>query len=148
MVTAYNVAYKNQKFTGKISSIDSRVNPITRTLKVRAEIPNENLSLRPGMLLNINLVRQVETLLQLPESTIIPIEDKHFIFVVQDDGQSQTAVRTRIIIGRRLPGMVEVLKGVNQGEQVVAQGALKLRDGAKVKVLNQLEHSSLGVKTQ
>jgi membrane fusion protein (multidrug efflux system) len=148
LVTAYNVAYKNQKFTGKISSIDSRVNPITRTLKVRAEIPNENLSLRPGMLLNINLVRQVETLLQLPESTIIPIEDKHFIFVVQDDGQSQTAVRTRIIIGRRLPGMVEVLKGVNQGEQVVAQGALKLRDGAKVKVLNQLEHSSLGVKTQ
>jgi len=148
LVTAYNVAYKNQKFTGKISSIDSRVNPITRTLKVRAEIPNENLSLRPGMLLNINLVRQVETLLQLPESTIIPIEDKHFIFVVQDDGQSQTAVRTRIIIGRRLPGMVEVLKGVNQGEQVVAQGALKLRDGANVKVLNQLEHSSLGVKTQ
>lgn len=148
LVTAYNVAYKNQKFTGKISSIDSRVNPITRTLKVRAEIPNENLSLRPGMLLNINLVRQVETLLQLPESTIIPIEDKHFIFVVQDDGQSQTAVRTRIIIGRRLPGMVEVLEGVNQGEQVVAQGALKLRDGANVKVLNQLEHSSLGVKTQ
>ena len=149
LVTAFNVAYKNQKFTGKISSIDSRVDPITRTLKVRAEIPNENLALRPGMLLNINIVRQVETLLQLPESTIIPIEDKHFVFVVQDDdGQSQIAVRKRIIIGRRLPGTVEVLDGVNQGEQVVAQGALKLRDGAKVKVLNQLDNPNLGVSAK
>ncbi|MCW8833409.1 MAG: efflux RND transporter periplasmic adaptor subunit, partial [Colwellia sp.] len=143
LVAAYNVAYQNKKFTGKITSIDSRVNPVTRTLKVRAEIPNENLALRPGMLLNINLVRQVETLLQLPESTIIPIEDKHFIFVVQtNEEQIQSAVRKEVKIGRRLPGTVEILAGVNQGEQVVAQGALKLRDGSLVKVLNQVENQT------
>jgi len=138
-VVALNSAYKNQQFIGTISSIDTRINPVTRSLKVRAEIPNESLALRPGMLLNIEVVRQVETLLQLPESSIIPIEDKHFVFsVIGGNPQEQTAVRKSIIIGRRLPGVVEVLEGINQEELIVIEGALKLRDGAKVKVINQL----------
>ncbi len=143
-IVALNSAYKNQQFRGKISSIDTRINPVTRSLKVRAEIPNESLALRPGMLLNIEVVRQVETLLQLPESAIIPIEDKHFVFIIDDENsQEQTAFRKRIVIGRRLPGIVEVLEGINQEELVVIEGALKLRDGAKVKVINQLENPSL-----
>jgi len=138
-VVALSSAYKNQQFRGKISSIDSRINPVTRTLKVRAEIPNENLALRPGMLLNIEVVRQVETLLQLPESAIIPVEDMHFVFIITGDKtQEQTAVRKSITIGRRLPGVVEVLEGVNQKDLIVTEGALKLRDGVKVKVLNPL----------
>lgn len=148
-VTALNVAYENQQFVGQISSIDTRINPVTRTLKVRAEIPNESLALRPGMLLNIEVVRQVETLLQLPESAIIPIENKHFIFVVHGKNpQEQTAVRKSITIGRRLPGVVEILAGVNQQELIVIEGALKLRDGAKVKVISPLENSNLEEKSK
>lgn len=143
-ITALNLAYKNQQFIGNISSIDTRINPVTRTLKVRAKIPNENLALRPGMLLNIELVRQVETLLQLPESAIIPIGDKHFIFVVNGENPAdQIATRKSITIGRRLPGVVEVIEGVDPNELIVIEGALKLRDGAKVKVINQLENSRL-----
>ena len=148
-IVAQNSAYKTHVFLGSIQSIDSRINPVTRTLKVRAEIPNESLSLRPGMLLNIKVVRQIETLLQLPESTIIPIEDKHYIFVLaENDNAEPIAVRKNVTIGRRLPGVVEVLKGVEQGEQVVTEGALKLRDGAKVKVLNALELSQAGVQAK
>jgi membrane fusion protein (multidrug efflux system) len=139
-ITAFNSAYKNQQFIGKISSLDSRINPTTRSLKVRATIANKALKLRPGMLLNLNLVRQKETLLQLPESTIFPIEDKHFVFVVIDGPENQKiAQRKTITIGRRQAGIVEVLRGIEQGEQVVTQGTLKLRDGAVVKVLNQKE---------
>lgn len=137
-LTAYSSAYKNQPFIGHISSIDSRINPITRSLKVRAQISNEDLKLRPGMLLNLTLVLQQETLLQLPESTILPIEDKHFVFVVVDGaGDKQIAQRKSIIIGRRHRGIVEVLRGIEQGEQVVTEGALKLRDGAIVEVIEQ-----------
>ncbi len=140
-VTALNTAYKNQQFVGQISSIDTRINPVTRTLKVRAEIPNESLALRPGMLLNIEVLRKVETLLQLPESAIIPIENKHFVFIINGENpQEQTAIRKSISIGRRLPGIVEVLDGVNTNDLVVTEGALKLRDGAKVKVLNPLDN--------
>ena len=133
---------------GTISSIDSRINPITRSLKVRAEIPNKDLVIRPGMLLTIEVVRQVETLLQLPESTIIPIEDKHFVFVInQDDNDENIAKRKSITIGRRLPGVVEVLAGIQQGEDVVTEGALKLRDGASVNIITQLNDQSVS-KTQ
>jgi len=143
-VIALNSAYKNQQFLGKISSIDTRINPITRTLKVRVEIPNESLALRPGMLLNIEVVRQVETLLQLPESAIIPIENQHFVFIIDNDNpQEPTAVRKSITIGRRLPGVVEVLTGVNQQALIVIEGALKLRDGARVKIINPLESSNI-----
>lgn len=139
-IIALSSAYKNQPFVGKVRSIDPRINPVTRTLKVRAEIENYNLALRPGMLLNIEIVRQVESLLQLPESAIIPIEDKHFIFIIQGrDTQEQTVVRRSIRLGRRLPGSVEVLDGVNPDELVVIEGALKLSDGTLVKVLNQQE---------
>lgn len=144
-VRALSTAYKNQQFLGKISSIDSRINPVTRTMKVRAEIPNENLVLRPGMLITIEVVRQVETLLQLPESAIIPIENKHFVFVISEGkDQSQTAIRKSITIGRRLPGIVEVLGGIKENEQIVTEGALKLRDGINVTVVNQLGHAESG----
>lgn len=147
-IIALSSAYKNKTFMGTISSIDSRINPITRSLKVRAEIPNKDLVIRPGMLLTIEVVRQVETLLQLPESTIIPIEDKHFVFVInQDDNDENIAKRKSITIGRRLPGVVEVLAGIQQGEDVVTEGALKLRDGASVNIITQLNDQSVS-KTQ
>ncbi|RHW77441.1 efflux RND transporter periplasmic adaptor subunit [Colwellia sp. RSH04] len=130
-ISATNSAYKDKKFIGEISSIDSRIDASTRSIKVRAKLPNDNLNLRPGMMLNIQVVLLVEELLQLPESTIIPIEDKHYVFVIEDD----LATRKEVTIGRRQAGIVEVLSGVKQGEQVVVEGALKLRDGANVKVL-------------
>ena len=143
-ITATNSAYLNQEFSGKISSIDTRINPVTRSLKVRATIPNEDLALRPGMLLTIELVRQVETLLQLSESSIIPIEDKHYIFVInKESAEEQTAYRKSITIGRRLPGMVEVIEGVEQNELVVIEGALKLSDGTKVKIINNSDSASV-----
>ena len=101
------------------------------------------------MLLNIEVVRQVETLLQLPESAIIPVEDKHFVFVIEGkNSQEQTAVRKSIIIGRRLPGVVEVLEGLSEEELIVTEGALKLRDGAKVKVINPLDVQNLKGKAK
>ena len=143
-ITAFSSAYKKQEFVGKISSIDTRINPITRSLKIRAIIPNDSLALRPGMLLNIELVRQIEMLLQLPESSIIPIEDEHFVFIIEGkETQDQTAVRKAVTTGRRLPGTVEIIDGIDKQDFVVIEGALKLRDGAKIKVINQLKRKSV-----
>ncbi len=140
-ISARNIAYKNEQFTGFISSIDSRIDASTRNINVRAELTNKTLKLRPGMLLNIRVVLQVENLLQLPESSIIPIENKHYVFVIQNN----KAVRKKVIIGRRHPGMVELVSGVKPGEQVVVEGALKLRNGTSVRVL---ETDGIPVVTQ
>jgi len=134
-IYAFNTAYGDKAFNGRIISLDSRIDPLTRTLKIRAEIPNRDLKLRPGMLLNVNIERQVDTVLHVPESAVIPIEDKHYVFLV--DGEK--AARKTIEIGRRQPGIVEVISGVSQGEQVVIEGALKLRDGSQVNVLENQE---------
>jgi membrane fusion protein (multidrug efflux system) len=125
------VAYQGDVFQGKVTAIDSRIDENTRMLKVRAEIPNAELKLHHGMLLTINIERQTDMVLQIPESAIIPIEDKHFVFVIEDN----KALRKSIKVGRRQPGIAEVLGGLVQGEQVVIEGALKLRDGNQVNVL-------------
>ncbi|HCM48493.1 MAG TPA: efflux RND transporter periplasmic adaptor subunit [Colwellia sp.] len=132
-VTAFNSAYQDKEFTGKITALDSRIDSSTRSIKVRATINNKALNLRPGMLLNINVLLQVENILQLPESSIIPIESTHYVFVVKEE----KAVRKAIKIGRRLPGVVEVISGLLEGEQVVVEGALKLRDGSVVSIVGQ-----------
>jgi len=127
-IEATNTAYKEKVFIGKISSIDARIDSVTRTLKVRAEIPNADHKLRAGMLLNLQVVRNVEQILQVPESAVIPIEDEHFIFIVEAD----KAVKKKLEIGRRHRGFVEVVAGVEIGTEVVIEGALKLRDGTAV----------------
>lgn len=132
-VTAFNSAYQDKEFTGKITALDSRIDSSTRSIKVRATINNKALKLRPGMLLNINVLLQVENILQLPESSIIPIESTHYVFVVKEE----KAVRKAIKIGRRHPGVVEVISGLLEGEQVVVEGALKLRDGSDVSIVGQ-----------
>ena len=130
-IEATNTAYHAETFVGKITSVDSRIDSVTRTLKVRAEIPNADNKLRAGMLLSLHVVRNVEQILQIPESAVIPIEDQHFVFAVEED----KAVKKSLKIGRRYQGFVEVLSGVSAGTQVVIEGALKLRDGVKVNVL-------------
>ncbi|MBA6389571.1 efflux RND transporter periplasmic adaptor subunit [Colwellia sp. BRX10-3] len=134
-IEATNTAYKENVFIGKISSIDSRIDSVTRTLKVRAEIPNTDHKLRAGMLLNLQVVRKVEQILQVPESAVIPIEDQHFVFVVE----AGKAIKKQLEIGRRYRGFVEVVGGVDANTEVVVEGALKLRDGSAV---NALENKS------
>ena len=130
-IEATNSAYQNTVFTGKVTSVDPRIDNATRMVKVRAEIPNQDYRLRAGMLLSINVERSVEQVLQVPESAIIPIEDKHFVFIIVD-GKAQ---RKEVVTGRRKPGIVEVVSGLVDGEPVVIEGALKLRDGTSVSVL-------------
>ena len=130
-VSASTVAYQENKFKGKITSISARIDPKTRTITVRAEVPNPDAKLRPGMLIRIFVERNVDLVLQVPESAVIPIEDKHYIYVVEDE----TAKRKTVELGRRQPGIVEIIGGLDEGEQVVVEGALKLREGAKVNIL-------------
>lgn len=132
-IEATNIAYRAQVFNGTVTSIDSRIDSVTRTLKVRAKIPNSDHKLRAGMLLNINIIRNVEQILQVPESAVIPIEDEHFVFVVE----AGKALKKQFNIGRRHHGFVEVLGGLSSGTEVVIEGALKLRDGSSVNVLEK-----------
>jgi membrane fusion protein (multidrug efflux system) len=132
LVEATSVAYPGEMFKGRISSVDSRVDPVTRAIHVRADIDNSDFKLRPGMLLTVNVQKRILNTLVLPEKAVIPIEDKHFVFVI---GQDNVASQKEIEIGQRKPGFVEIVSGISAGENVVIEGTLRLREGSKVKIL-------------
>lgn len=132
-INALSIAYPGESFSGQISSIDSRLDATTRSIQVRAVIDNPELKLRPGMLLQINLQKQLLNTLTVPEKALVPIEDKQFVYVIKD----QKAEMREVEVGRRKPGIVQITNGLSSGEQVVMEGTLRLRNGSAVRVLER-----------
>jgi membrane fusion protein (multidrug efflux system) len=92
-------------------------------------MPNEQLSLRPGMLLNVKVTLEQVEALQVSEKAIVPLQNKHYVFVLNQDN---TVTQTEVQLGQRMPGQVEVLSGVKSGDEVVIEGTTKIRSGSAV----------------
>ncbi|WP_395344879.1 efflux RND transporter periplasmic adaptor subunit [Ningiella sp. W23] len=137
-IYATSVAYPGEQFTGQITNVDSRIDPVTRSIAVRAQLPNPDLKMRPGMLLQINLEKRVLDALVIPESAIVPQGDSQFVYVVEpDDEGNQTAKKTTVILGERKPGLVQILDGLSKGQEVITEGTLRVRDGSVVRILER-----------
>jgi membrane fusion protein (multidrug efflux system) len=122
-------AFPGQMFQGRVYSIDPRVDEVSRTVRVRARIPNAEMKLRPGMFANVELVLgHTETALLIPEEAVVPQQEKIFVFRVQEN----TAQWTEIKLGGRERGMVQVLDGLQAADTVVRAGLQKIRDGMPV----------------
>ena len=129
-VEATAAAYNETVFKGTVIAVDSRVDPTTRAVNVRAEIDNADLRLRPGMLMVVELIKDERQSLMVPEAALDPANDKQFVVIV---GADNVAHRVEVKIGRRRMGFVEILEGVKEGDLVVREGLQDLRDGAKVR---------------
>ncbi|RUO36717.1 efflux transporter periplasmic adaptor subunit [Aliidiomarina shirensis] len=132
-VAAISAAYPGREFAGEIASVASRVDPVTRSIMVRAAVANEDRELRPGMLLRIELERRVDHTLMIPETAVIPIRNEHFVYKVEDD----RAIRTLVTVARRLPGWVEVTSGISEGDMIIVEGTIRVRDGLPVSLTQQ-----------
>ncbi len=130
MVKVTVAAYPGRSFEGKVAGIDTRVDPVSRAVAVRAEIANGDGVLKPGMLMTVNLITNQRQILAVPEEALVPLESKQFVYLVTP---AKKAERREIKIGARQPGFAEVLSGLKQGEKVVVEGTLKLRPDADVK---------------
>lgn len=125
-------AYPDQPFEGAIYAIEPGVDEETRTVLLRARLPNKGNKLRPGLFARVSLVlERRDNALVVPEQAIVPVGQQTFVYRVVDG----KAAMTPITLGLRRPGQVEILEGVNAGDVVVTDGQLKIRDGAAVKVL-------------
>ncbi len=129
-VIARSAAYEDREFAGRVTGIDSRVDPATRTVTVRAEIDNPDHLLRAGMLLTVMVIRERADRLAVPEEAVIPVQDRQFVYVIKDG----VAHQRDVVIGRRQPGYVEIIKGLKVGEIVAIEGIVRLFDGAPVTV--------------
>lgn len=139
-VRATAPAFPGRTFTGKVASIDSRVDQATRSVTVRALLANEDGALRPGMFLNVALANDERDALVIPEEALTPEAERQFVFVVADGKAERREVR----IGGRRPGSVEILAGLAAGEQVVIEGTQKVRDGGAVRAADKTADSVPG----
>lgn len=130
-LVARSSAYPGRDFTGRVLSVDSRIDPVTRAVTVRAVLPNRDAALKPGMFLTVELAREQRQALLIPEEALVPEQARQFVYVVANGRVSKREVQ----IGRREPGRVEVAQGLNEGERVVTEGTLKLREGTPVREL-------------
>ena len=130
-IEAASIVYPGRPFRGSVISIDSRVDPVTRSVTVIAGIPNPERLLKPGMFLTVGLERGHRQVLMVPEEALSPRQGKQYVFLVQDG----RAVEREVEIGARSPGLVEVRAGLAAGDVIVTEGIQRLRDGVPVQVL-------------
>jgi len=133
-VTATTPAYGDRVFDGELSSIDSRADPVTRSVIVRVLLPNEDRLLKPGLLMQVTLRKNPRTALVIPEAALMPMGREQYVFVAEPSDSGHKASKRKVAIGTRRPGLVEVLSGLQKGEQVVTHGTLRVRPGQLIAI--------------
>jgi membrane fusion protein (multidrug efflux system) len=131
-VSARSVVYADREFNGTIRVVNSRVDPVTRAVQVRAEIDNADGALRPGMLMTLKMDIKAHDALVIAEEAVMVDRDRQYVMVVDD---KDVIRRADVKLGRREPGIVEVSAGLTPGDRVVIEGASNVRPGQTVKVL-------------
>lgn len=122
-------AWPDRTFAGAVATIDARVDPATRAITVRADLPNPERLLRPGMLVNVELPGATREALLVPEIAVVQVGRESFLYRVKDDGSVE---QVDVVIGARGGGKAEVVEGAKAGDRIVVDGTGKLRPGAKV----------------
>jgi membrane fusion protein, multidrug efflux system len=126
-------ALPNARFVGRVDAINPRIDAGGRSLEVRAELPNSEKRLRPGMFARVRvIVGDRADALMVPEESIVPQGDSFVIYRVVDGA----ARRVPVTLGVRRAGLVEVIGNVKAGDQIVTAGMRVQRDGQPVRVLS------------
>lgn len=128
-VTAESVAWEDDEFTGTVTRIGSRVDPVTRAFPARALIDNSKARLRPGMLMTLTVALGETPGIVVPETALVQVGAESAVFTVD---ANNVARRQSVQIGRRLPGAIEIVAGIEAGDRVVTRGLLTLRPGVEV----------------
>ncbi|MFM1769746.1 MAG: hypothetical protein RJA22_2275 [Verrucomicrobiota bacterium] len=124
-------AFPGEVFPGEVYFIAPQVDPTTRTALIKARIPNPQRRLKPGMFANLDLtLRLKDQAVVIPESAVLASGDRTIIYVAGPDDIAQ--IRP-VQLGIRQAGIVEVTRGLEGGERVVAEGIQKVRPGGKVR---------------
>ena len=124
-------AFSEEKFSATLQFISPTADPATRNVKMKAVFANPDYRLKPGFFAEATVQTGINPkALAVPESALFSQEGKFFAFVVQDG----VAHRKEVETGHRFEGKVEIMKGIQEGEQIITVGQEQLSDGTKVKV--------------
>ena len=133
-ITAKFSSNKNKIYNGTVYAVSSRINAETRSLLIRVKINNEDAELIPGSLLEVTVNYNERNSLGIPDTSIMLEGDKIFVYKVSEEN---ITIKTEIKIGIRNDGYVEVLSGLIEGDNIVAEGLKKVRPRGKIKPIKK-----------
>ena len=122
----------NKNFKGIVESISSRIDPSTRSILARIIVDNSNFEIIPGQLMTVKIIYDETNQIGVPESAVTIQGNTAFVYVVNTD----TAEKKNIKMGKRNFGKVSIVSGINEGDMVISEGVSKVRNNAKVKIIN------------
>ena len=122
----------NEIFKGKVDSISSRIDPSTRSILARIVVKNSDFKIIPGQLMTVKVIYDETNQIGVPESAVTIQGQTAFVYIVE----ANTAVKKDIEIGKRNFGKVSVISGINEGDIVISEGISKVRNKAKIKIIN------------
>lgn len=134
-IVATSPALPGLQFEGIVSSINSRIDPVTRAIVVRAILPNSERLLKPGLLMHVNLLKNQRDVLVIPEEALIPSGSINHVLVVDRSTAPPVVQRRQVMTGSRRPGEVEIVEGLEAGEFVVVDGTVRARPGQPVTII-------------
>jgi membrane fusion protein (multidrug efflux system) len=130
-VEATGEAQPGKRFTGLVSAIDSRIDPVTRSIFLRAVIDNTEGLLLPGSLMRVVLRKNERQAVVVPEEAVTQKQEKHLLTLVGADGRAELRA---VEIGLRAGGLVEISRGLKAGELVVVRGMGFVQNGKPVSI--------------
>ena len=120
-----------KKFEAKVYAINPQIDPVSRTLPVRAIYANKNLELRPGGFVKVNLeLGETADALQIPTEAVVPVASGYTVFIVK---KGKAAVQP-VNIGVRSDKVIQITKGLVVGDTVIRTGILQVKAGDKVSI--------------
>nr|WP_047575950.1 efflux RND transporter periplasmic adaptor subunit [Methylobacterium sp. ZNC0032] len=132
-------AVPDRNFRGHIYAIDPVVDVNGRAIRLRANIPNADLALKPGLFARLAItVDQRENAILVPEMAVVPDAVGKMVYIV-DKGKAK---RVTVELGKRLPGKVEIVSGLKPDMQIITAGQMRLRDGATIAIKDKVVQTS------
>ena len=121
-------------FEGKVDSVSSRIDPSTRSILARVLVNNPKFEIIPGQLMTVKIIYNEIEQIGVPESAITIQGDTAFVYIVSNN----IVEKRNIKLGKRNFGKVSIESGISEGEKVISEGISKVRNKAKVKILNSI----------
>ena len=126
-------ALPDKVYDGRVFAINPLIDAAGRSIVIRAQVPNRDGKLRPGMFARVRLFTSgLKETMVVPEEALFPVGEDKYVYKVVDG----KATRQKVEIGARREGRVEVVNGLAPTDLVVTAGAIKLREGVAVQVAN------------
>ena len=126
-------AYPDEVFKGKVNLIYPTISSATHTFPVEVICQNSDERLRPGMFARVTANFGTNHHIVIPDVAVVKQQGsgEHFVYVLRDDN---TVKYTLVELGKRLGNRYEIVSGINEGDRIVTEGQVRLKDGVNVTV--------------